>query len=194
MKKTLLIIWALLLAAFWVAAICEAGEVTLQWDANSENVDGYRLFWRIEGTTYDYERSVLPDNFQATTYTIKNLIPSATYYFVARAYRGENESGDSNEVTFVVPPVLYICRGCLLTATGERPSTITEGTYLIEGYPGLLAHIRPVPEDNDSPAYSVNSTRTIYHLPGCRYYNPDRGIADPVDCPTCRPCKICGVQ
>lgn len=37
------------------------------------------------------------------------------------------------------------------------------------------------------PPYSTNAGRTIYHVPGCRYYNPERGVQEPVG----RPCKIC---
>ena len=89
-----------LLIAFPAAshALCE---VTLQWDTNTPTPEGYLVFGREEGQSYDYDdpwwRIVDPDFVQCT---IDQLDESKTYYFVVRAYVNEDVSGDSNEVRF----------------------------------------------------------------------------------------------
>lgn len=75
-----------------------AAEVMLKWDANDPTPDGYRIFQRVAGADYDYTTPVC--DTQETQCTVNALIPATLYYFVARAYMGEDESGDSNEVNF----------------------------------------------------------------------------------------------
>lgn len=76
-----------------------ADEVTLSWDANDSTPDGYLIYQRIDGSEYDYTTAVC-DTVE-TTCTISDLSPGIQYYFVARAYVGENTSADSNEVGYV---------------------------------------------------------------------------------------------
>ena len=73
-----------------------AVDVTLAWDASS-GADGYRLFYRQEGQSYNYNS---PDwEGPGTTCTVYGLDDSTTYHFVVRAYNGDGESGNSNEET-----------------------------------------------------------------------------------------------
>ena len=76
-----------------------AAQVTLQWDANEVTPDGYKIFQRTSGGDYDYSNPAWQGT--ALTTTISNLDDNTTYYYVARAYKGTDESGDSNEVKFV---------------------------------------------------------------------------------------------
>lgn len=87
-----------------------AVDVTLAWDANSEDdLAGYRIFCRKEGESYDYSPGAWAWQGRITTCTIPITIglypPHDTpHYFVARAVDWEwNESSDSDEV----------CYGCL---------------------------------------------------------------------------------
>ncbi|MGD9216795.1 MAG: fibronectin type III domain-containing protein, partial [Desulfobacteraceae bacterium] len=83
-----------------------AAQVTLAWDANDPTPDGYQVLQRIEGEQYDYANPVWPtdgNDHTETTCTITNLIPGAIYYFVVRAYADNDESGDSNEISYTVP-------------------------------------------------------------------------------------------
>jgi len=73
-------------------------DITLQWTPNNEpDLAGYRVFYREEGQSYDYENpcweSVDP------VCTVYDLDETKTYYFVVRAFdTSGSESSDSNEV------------------------------------------------------------------------------------------------
>ena len=90
-----------LLVAF--PLIVSAAQVTLQWDANDPDPDGYNLYQRVDGGTYDYDHPVNDISITGTTYTVGDLTQGVTYRFVVRAYVGNDESGDSNEVEFSAP-------------------------------------------------------------------------------------------
>ncbi len=78
-----------------------AAQVTLAWDANDPTPDGYRLYQRLSGESFDYDQPVWTGS--ATTAPIDGLTEGTTYYFVVRAYVGADESGDSNEVEYTPP-------------------------------------------------------------------------------------------
>jgi len=90
-----------------------AAQVTLAWDANQPAPEGYRVFQRQQGAAYDYANPVWPtdgSHHTETTCTIANLTEGGTYFFVVRAYVGNDQSGDSNEVSFQAstpPPSTY---------------------------------------------------------------------------------------
>jgi hypothetical protein len=80
-------------------AVCRADQVTLQVDPSDGAVDGYRFFMRRQGQSYDYDRPAKTRT--GGICTIAGLEPGVTYYFVARAFKGDDESGDSNEVKYL---------------------------------------------------------------------------------------------
>lgn len=86
---------------FILSMSCSALNVTLAWDANSEeDLEGYRIFYRQDGQNYDYDNPAWQG--AAITCTISDLDDNTTYHFVARAYdTSDNESTDSDEVTSV---------------------------------------------------------------------------------------------
>ncbi|MCJ8500056.1 PKD domain-containing protein [Desulfatitalea alkaliphila] len=95
--------WALVLfLCFCLPLASHAVQVTLAWDANDAAPDGYRLFQRTEGGTYNYNAPVW--NGAGTSATVDNLAENTTYHFVVRAFMGTNESGDSNEVEYRYEP------------------------------------------------------------------------------------------
>jgi hypothetical protein len=78
-----------------------AGDVTVAWDANPEpEVAGYKIYF---GTTPgSYTVSMNAGNI--TSMVISGLEAGVTYYFAAVAYDSSgNESGFSNEISYVVP-------------------------------------------------------------------------------------------
>lgn len=91
--------WMAFLALIFMSpGLMWAAEVTLAWNAPSPAPDGYRLFLRMDGNTYDYAQPVWTGT--QATYTITDIPDGATCFFVIRAYEGAVESGDSNEVSF----------------------------------------------------------------------------------------------
>ena len=78
--------------------ILSADQVTLQWDANNPAPEGYRIYQRLAGQSYDYDQVAWTGT--TTSCTISNLSNGVTYYFVVRAYEGDVESSDSNEVVY----------------------------------------------------------------------------------------------
>ena len=76
----------------------QTAEVTLAWDANDPAPDGYRIYQRTEGQSYDYSQPSWTGS--GITGTVYNLDWDTTYSFVVRAYAGEHESADSAEVSY----------------------------------------------------------------------------------------------
>ncbi len=80
-------------------------EVTLQWDGNYPEPDGYILYYRTADQEYDGSRSF--DVGPEISEIVDGLEENTTYYFVVRAYVESDLSedyrvisGDSNEVAF----------------------------------------------------------------------------------------------
>ncbi|NNG00651.1 MAG: fibronectin type III domain-containing protein [Desulfobacteraceae bacterium] len=83
---------------FTVTHCLAATVVTLAWDTNTPTPQGYRVFKRKMGEAYDYTDRVY-DGTRTTC--IINVEEESEYFFVVRAYDGDDESVDSNEVHFV---------------------------------------------------------------------------------------------
>lgn len=90
-----------LLVAFPLVVI--AAQVTFQWDGGTPNPDGYNLYQRTGGNSFDYSNPVNTTAITGTTYTVSGLTEGTTYYWVVRAFLGAGESGDSNQVEYSVP-------------------------------------------------------------------------------------------
>ncbi len=78
-----------------------AASVTLRWDPSGPATDGYRLFARKSGQAYNYNRPAWEG--AGVTGTVTNLDGQTEYYIVVRAYKGNIESANSNEVHYVPP-------------------------------------------------------------------------------------------
>lgn len=89
-------------AILFSPALLQAAQVTLAWDANGPAPDGYRLYQRTEGASYDYTHPAWSGS--GTSCTLNDLEEGIRYHYVVRAYEGSSESGDSNEVTYYAPP------------------------------------------------------------------------------------------
>ncbi len=96
---TILALFCLILAGA-IYAPCFADQVTLAWDAGDPAPDGYRVYKRTADTAYDYSDPAWSG--EETTCTLYDLSVGVQYYFVVRAYVGTFESGDSNEVAFLL--------------------------------------------------------------------------------------------
>ncbi len=87
---------------FLITASAFADSVKLSWDPNSPKPTGYRVYQRTQGQAYNFNRPVWTGSY--STATVKNLNENTQYYFVVRAYSGNLESANSNEVAFKSAP------------------------------------------------------------------------------------------
>jgi hypothetical protein len=81
--------------------VAHAGEVTVAWDPNPEpEVAGYKIYFGTTPGSY----TVSANAGNITSMVISGLEAGLTYYFAAVAYDSSgNESGFSNEISYVVP-------------------------------------------------------------------------------------------
>ena len=101
MKKNrnyLAVVFVSLIPLLAFAPIASAKDITLVWDANTDPIDGYRIFYHAENEAFDFDNPAWEGT--ATTCTIYGLDDCATYFFLARSYRDTLESGDSNTALY----------------------------------------------------------------------------------------------
>ncbi len=104
---------------FLTPTLSLAVQVKMKWDANKPAPTGYRIFQRTLGQAYDYKKPVWQGS--ATTATIGSLKDKTKYFFVVRAYKGDKESGDSNEIAFSSSP------GSPGTTVAAEPTVTPDG-------------------------------------------------------------------
>ena len=98
-NRTLGIFTLLFLIAVPAVSYAEC-EATLKWGDGGSKIEGYFVFGREEGQDYDYNEPWWQGDKTFSECTIDDLEEDKTYFFVIRAYSGDNVSADSNEVRF----------------------------------------------------------------------------------------------
>ncbi len=108
LSQGLIILILALLSTGAFTSWVQARDVTLSWTANSEPVDGYRLYYKTGqtgGEPYNGTGAVEGDSpistGDVTTFTLTGLSDTATYYFVITAYAGTQESDYSTELSLL---------------------------------------------------------------------------------------------
>lgn len=78
-----------------------AADITLQWDyPDDSKVDGFIVFMRTVGVDYDYNTPLIktgPTARAAKVSVKENPGEITSYFFVARAFRADRQSDNSNE-------------------------------------------------------------------------------------------------
>lgn len=87
-----------ILLALLLAITGTATAVTLERDANGASEDGYRLFWRLQSAGYNNNKPLA--TLAGTRFVDETTAVCETYCYVVRTFEDEDESGDSNEVTY----------------------------------------------------------------------------------------------
>jgi len=98
-RKIIAIILALVILA-WLTPGAVFADPRLVWDASSGDVTGYRVYYGLSQGSHPNSQSV--GNVTECPLSGLSLEESRTYYFVVRAYNGAGESGDSNEISWLV--------------------------------------------------------------------------------------------
>ncbi|MFO7644454.1 MAG: fibronectin type III domain-containing protein [Desulfosarcina sp.] len=75
-----------------------SADVSLRWDPNEPPPQGYRIFAREGSQSYNYSNPIWQGS--QSTHTLIGLKEGVTYSFVVRAFEGNLESLDSDEVTY----------------------------------------------------------------------------------------------
>jgi fibronectin type 3 domain-containing protein len=88
--------WGVLVLPFVLASTLMAGEVTLQWNANSEaDLSGYNVYYGTSSRSYGPPVSA----GKKTSFTVSNLKAGTQYYLAVTAVdTAGNESGYSKEI------------------------------------------------------------------------------------------------
>jgi hypothetical protein len=134
--KLLIFSLAVLLSILVPASAAAVIDVNLEWDP-SPGADGYKVFSREEGQPYDYG---VPDwEGSETTCTIFNLNDNTTYHFVARAYNGQGDSGDSNEATYS-PPTISLTPAVLSPSVTVGNNALSESFQVWNAGNGTLTY------------------------------------------------------
>jgi hypothetical protein len=144
-----------LIVVFFQPIFAGAAQVTLAWDPNDPAPDGYRVYQRVEGDSYDYESPVWPgpdDDPTLTTCTITGLADDTLYYFVVRAWVGSDISGDSNEAahqTAAAGPQTHI-----ISATAGANGSISP-SGMVSVYEGDDQHF----DFSANPGYHISNVQ-----------------------------------
>lgn len=146
--KKILILWGLIILALCllVYSTVSAADLTLQWDANTEDdLGGYRVYKSNESDGYTYGIGNEADSISAGTETSTITVEDGAWFFVVTAWDNDgNESSPSNEVTETIdatPPVIAIPPDQTLEATsvaGAVATFIVTATDAVEPNPMVV--------------------------------------------------------
>ena len=114
---------------FFTTISAMAASVSLRWDPNDPTPEGYRVFARESGRSYNYSAPIWEDSL--TTCTLIGLTEGVTYYFVVRAYDGLLESADSAEVTYT--PGVVVANQAPTADAGQNQVVYEGGTVILDG-------------------------------------------------------------
>ena len=99
------------LVCVFVSTTASALSLSFAWDENMDYVEGYRLFYRMQGESYDFSEPAWEGT--ETTCTLYDLDDDNVYYFVVKAYNAYGLSRSSNEVRWPQES----SGGCLINAS-----------------------------------------------------------------------------
>ena len=100
-RATILIVVAVILAMLsHLAVLAYGSSVRISWDPNDPAPEGYRVFRRGAGQSYDYSAPAWQGPESPATIDAPPF--GVTHYYVVRAYDGDLESIDSDEVSYTM--------------------------------------------------------------------------------------------
>ena len=112
-----------------IATFAHSANVSLRWDANVPAPEGYRVFYRQGAQSYNYHNPL--KQIALTTCTLTGLNEGVTYYFVVRAYDGELESADSEEVSYT--PAAVVPNQAPMAVAGHNQVVYEGSSVILDG-------------------------------------------------------------
>jgi titin len=121
-------------------SIVSSTSVYLTWTDNSNNEDGFQIYYSTDGNTYKKLATVAAN---VTTYTATGLTSNTKYYFKVRAYNSGGYSGYSNVIFFFLPPSGPNAPTSPAALLGIEPALPPNGSFAAaeepDPFPGALA-------------------------------------------------------
>lgn len=111
------------------ATLAYSANVTLRWDANDPTPEGYRVYARVSGQSYNYDTPIWENNL--TDCTLTGLVDGTTYYFVVRAFDGALESTDSEEVSYT--PAVVVTNLAPTADAGTNQAVYEGASVILDG-------------------------------------------------------------
>lgn len=177
MKRILIILVLILIAlSFLFYSLSQADTVQLAWDP-MDDVDGYRIYQREKDREYNYRQPSC--DTQVNTCTVEGLSPGTEYFFVARAYAGNDESGDSNEVLHAAE--IREIGSPLMVSVSHMAGQINEILVILKG------------EEEFTGVYCGNPVSLIYHEDShwCGDGGIEFGTPEEAEQQGYRKCEVC---
>lgn len=136
--KKCLTAFTLVIALLCIVTSVQAREASFSWKASTQDVDGYKLYYKTGSTGGPpYEHSVTISGQSTTSYTLRNLADDKTYFFTITAFRTEGnlESDYADELSLgALPTAAFttdLTAGRSLTVTVDAgSSTGSPSSYL----------------------------------------------------------------
>jgi PKD repeat protein len=134
-----------MLVCLFVTPLAFAKDYSFTWSANPEPVEGYKLYYKIDGAAvppFDgtgASAGPSPINVgKQTAFTITGLDDNTTYYFALTAYNGTEESEFSEIISVFAPEIAPVAVIVTTSQAGEAPFTLnfdgTSSTGTISAY------------------------------------------------------------
>lgn len=160
-----------LLVCLFITPLASAKEFSFSWSANPEPVEGYKLYYKIDGSasppfngTGALEGPSPINVGKQTAFTINGLMDNTTYYFALTAYNGYEESDFSTIVSVVVPATEPVAVIVTTSQTGEVPFSLhfdgTSSTGTISTYSWAFGDGQTATGSTASHIYKSSGTYT----------------------------------
>lgn len=160
-----------MLVCLFVTPPAFAKDYSFIWSANPEPVEGYKLYYKIDGAAvppFDGTGALngpSPINVgKKTAFTITGLDDNRTYYFALTAYNGIEESGFSEIISVIAPEVAPAAVIVTTSQNGEAPFSLnfngTSSTGTISAYSWTFGDGDTATGSTTSHIYQFSGTYT----------------------------------
>jgi hypothetical protein len=140
----------------------QLAEAKVIWDHNDPLPEGYRIYCRTEGKSYNYSQPCWTGTENSGQ--VYNLDWETKHYFVVKAFDGDLESDDSVEVSYATPPAVSTAPPISADAPLDVPIY-----YSITTIPGAHGTITP----GGVVEVAENESRTLSIKPESGYHVED---------------------